>query len=45
MSVVVGGPWVCTMSGKSLAQQAREKDIGDRAQNLVFIGVKSEDHR
>lgn len=44
-SISIGGPWVCTMTGKSLADQAREKDLGDRAQNLVFIGIKSEDYK
>ena len=38
MNLSLGGPWVCSMKEKSLEEQAREADIGDRAQNLLFIG-------
>jgi G3E family GTPase len=37
-NICVGGPWVCTLSGKSLALQAQDEDIGDRQINLIFIG-------
>jgi G3E family GTPase len=30
-SIGIGGPWVCTLTGISLADQAKNKNIGDRA--------------
>jgi len=30
LTISVGGPWVCTVTGKSLEEQAKEQDIGDR---------------
>ena len=48
MRVQVGGPWVCTMElkdkplavggGWNAAMAQPKVDIGDRTQNLVFIG-------
>lgn len=35
----VGGPWLATLNGGTLEEQAARNDIGDRAQNLVFIGM------
>jgi G3E family GTPase len=29
-NICVGGPWVCTLKGQSLEEQAHNKDIGDR---------------
>ena len=37
-NIHVGGPWVCTLKGVSLEDQAREEDLGDRGQSLIFIG-------
>jgi hypothetical protein len=41
----VGGPWVCTLKGKSLENQALDEDIGDRSQNLIFIGQNMKEMR
>jgi len=30
-NISVGGPWVCTLEGKSLEQQCMEQEIGDRS--------------
>ena len=37
-NINVGGPWVCTLKETTLEQQCMEQDIGDRSQNLIFIG-------
>lgn len=37
-NISVGGPWLCTIQGESLKEQAAKGNIGDRAQNLIFIG-------
>ena len=41
MHIGVGGPWVCTMDDKPKAVG----DIGDRAQNLIFIGQNMKDYK
>jgi G3E family GTPase len=38
LNINVGGPWVCTLKEKSLEDQCKDKDFGDRSQNLIFIG-------
>ena len=38
IKITHGGPWVCSLKENTLQEQASEGDIGDRAQNLVFIG-------
>jgi G3E family GTPase len=43
--ISVGGPWVCTLKGKSLENQALDQDIGDRSQNLIFIGQNMKEMR
>ena len=44
-NISVGGPWVCTLKEKSLEEQCLEKDIGDRGQNLVFIGQEMKQYK
>jgi len=38
----VGGPWLATVNNGPLEEQAAAENIGDRAQNLVFIGMNME---
>ena len=38
LNIGVGGPWVATLKENSIEEQCAEKDIGDRAQNLILIG-------
>jgi len=45
MNICVGGPWVCTLKGVSLEEQAEFQDIGDRSQNLIFIGQNMKEHK
>lgn len=44
-NINVGGPWVCTLKEKSLENQALDEDIGDRSQNLIFIGQNMKEMR
>ena len=37
----VGGPWVCTLK----EEPAEEGDIGDRSQNLIFIGQQMKEYK
>ena len=44
-NITIGGPWLCTIQGESLKEQAARRAIGDRAQNLIFIGSKMKEMR